>query len=78
MIKKAFEPFQVVLLNRRLCPGCTTPLDKSKERDQYTETKEMIQCKCKRRFLLDKSSNLFRRMSIEEERDFLKKRRKSS
>ncbi|MBD3329142.1 hypothetical protein GF357_01455 [Candidatus Dojkabacteria bacterium] len=73
MIKKILKPFQDVLLKRRLCAGCTYPLDRAKKRIEYDNNKVMVQCKCKRRYILDKNLDSYKRMSLEEEKTFLNK-----
>ncbi len=71
MLKRIVSPFQKVLLNRRMCVGCTFPLDKATIVGQLSEKKTMIQCKCNRRYILDKELNSFRRATFEEEQLFL-------
>ena len=63
-------PVQIVLLNKRLCPGCTQPLDKL-DRKPFRENKVMVQCKCKRRYILDLDTNTYRRATLHEEKEFL-------
>lgn len=73
MIKNVIKPFQEVLLNKRMCPGCTHPLDKL-EKVPFRKNKMMVQCKCKRRYILDLDINAYRRATFEEEQEFLNKR----
>lgn len=70
MFKTIVKPFQEVLLNKRLCPGCTNPLDKLKK-EPFKQNRMMTQCKCKRRYIFDMDTNSFRRATLEEEREFL-------
>ncbi len=72
MLKKLIKPFQKVLLKKRLCVGCTHPLDKVEKKEEFEEGKELVQCKCKRRYIYDKSLNTYRRMTLEEEQEYLK------
>ncbi len=72
ILKKIFLPFQIVLLNRRLCSGCTYPLDKC-ARETFRENKAMIKCKCGRRFVLNLDTNTYKRASFEEEQEYLNK-----
>ena len=73
MIKKLIEPFQIALLNRRLCAGCTTSLDKAPIREILNEKKILVQCNCRRRYILDRLTNTYRRASNEEEQEYLAK-----
>jgi len=70
MFKNFVKPFQEVLLGKRLCPGCTAPLDKTKK-TPINKNKAIIQCKCKRRYILDLDTNTYRRATLEEEQNFL-------
>jgi hypothetical protein len=76
MLNKIISPFQQILLKRRLCVGCTQPLDKAKKLGDIKETKELIECKCKRRYILDKETNTFRRATLDEEALFFKSKKK--
>ena len=73
MIKKILLPIQVVLLKKRLCPGCTHPIENITKKELLRENKVMLQCKCKRRYIHDLETDTFRRATFEEERDFIKK-----
>ena len=73
---RIYDPFQKILLLKHLCPGCTHPLDKAHVLGLLNENKLMIQCKCKRIFILDKLTNTYRRATFEEEREFINKKAK--
>lgn len=70
MIKEIISPFQKVLLNRRLCVGCTHPLDKTKRLGQLSPIKDFVECKCKRRYVLERETNSYKRASFDEEKLF--------
>lgn len=72
MIKKIIFPFQSVLLQKRLCVGCTAPLDKAKRLGKISERRELVECKCKRRYIYNKELNEYERASFQEEQQFLK------
>lgn len=72
MIKRFIAPFQKVLLTKRLCPGCTMPLDKA-DHYPFEGNEEMVVCKCKRMFIFDKMTNTYRRATIREADLFSKK-----
>jgi hypothetical protein len=72
MIKKIIRPFQEVLLEKRLCAGCTYPLDKTKKIGNLSERRILVQCKCNRRYVLDKESNTYERATFAEEQQILK------
>lgn len=75
MFKKIVSPFQDVLLKRQLCVGCTHPLSKTKKLGNLTETKELVQCKCSRRYLKDKETREYKRASFEQEQEHLNKKK---
>lgn len=72
MIKKIIKPFQEVLLEKRLCAGCTYPLDKARKIGDLSENRKMIECKCKRRYVFDKEMNKYQRATFAEEQQVLK------
>ena len=72
MFKKAIKPFQDGLLQRRLCVGCTYSLDKAQRVGILTENSDLVQCKCKRRYIYDRKLNQYRRASLQEEQQYLK------
>ena len=47
MIKIILKPFQEVLLQRKLCVGCTFQLDKADRIGILTENSDLVECKCK-------------------------------
>ena len=57
MVKKIISPFQEVLLQKRLCVGCTAPLDKAKRLGKLSERRDLVQCNCKRRYTFNKELN---------------------
>ena len=65
MLKKLIAPFQKILLTKKLCPGCTMPLDKA-NRSPFNSKTDMVICSCKRMFIYDKTSDLYRRATIRE------------
>lgn len=73
VVKKLIAPFQKVLLTKRLCPGCTMPLDKAKKFD-YDSNSEMVICSCRRMYIYDKSIDGYRRATIREAEIFAKKK----
>lgn len=74
MFKRLIKPVQERLLKKKQCPGCTKPLGKGVEVAQISDTKKLIQCKCKRIYLLDLETNTYRRGTTDEEQYFLTKR----
>jgi RNase P subunit RPR2 len=71
---RIFEPFQQVLLKRRLCAGCTSPLDKATIRVPLNEKKTLVQCKCRRRYIYETLTNSYRRATHEEDAEYLNKK----
>ena len=76
MIKKIIKPFQDVLLQKRLCVGCTYPLDKCKRVGILTDNSDLVECKCKRRYVYDRKTDQYRRASLQEEQQYLKSLKK--
>ncbi|MBN1617858.1 hypothetical protein JW887_00755 [Candidatus Dojkabacteria bacterium] len=72
VIKNLIAPFQKVLINKRLCPGCTMPLDKAKK-FPYNPESEMTICQCRRMYIYDRSSDSYRRATLKEAEMFSKK-----
>ncbi len=72
MFKKVISPFQSVLIQKRLCVGCTAPLDRAQRLGKISERRELVECKCKRRYIYNKELNEYERASFQEEQQFLK------
>ena len=72
MFKKVIQPFQNVLLDKRLCVGCTYPLDKAKKLGHISDNRYVVECKCKRRYVFDKELNHYQRATFAEEQQLLK------
>jgi len=72
MIKNIIKPFQEVLIEKRLCVGCTYPLDKSKKLGNLSEKRIMVECKCKRRYVFNKETNEYTRATFAEEQQLIK------
>ncbi len=76
MFKNLIKPLQERLLKKKQCPGCTKPLRSAKEIAQISETKKLVQCKCRRIYVLDLETDTYRRATSDEEQYFLTKREK--
>ncbi|MCD4811813.1 hypothetical protein K8R14_04420 [bacterium] len=76
MLKIIAKPFQEVLLQRKLCVGCTYPLDKANRVGILTENSDLVECKCKRRYVFDRKLGQYRRASLQEEQQYLKRLKK--
>lgn len=74
MFKEVAKPIQEVLLRKKLCPGCTHPLVQAKTLKKLTDTKKMVQCKCRRIYIHDSLTDTYRRATLEEEQHFLNKK----
>ena len=72
MLKNITRPFQNVLLERKLCVGCTGHLTKAKKIGNLSENRIMVECKCKRRYVYNKELNEYQRASFQEEQQFLR------
>lgn len=72
IFKNLIAPFQKVLIAKRMCPGCTTLLEKGK-RYPFNLTSEIIICSCKRMFIYDKKSDSYRRATFKEAEEFSSK-----
>lgn len=78
MKSKLIFHFQKVLLEKRLCVGCTTSLDKAKKLGKLSERRDLVECKCKRRYVYNKELNEYQRASFQEEQQFLRDLNKKS
>lgn len=76
MFKKAIKPIQERLLKKKQCPGCTKALKEGKEVAEISKTKKLVQCKCKRIYVLDLETGTYRRATLDEEQYFLNKKTK--
>ena len=72
MIKSIIKPFQEVLLERKLCVGCTHPLDKAKKLGNLSSNRFMVECKCRRRYVYDKEMGSYQRATFAEEQQMLR------
>jgi len=66
MIKKLITPLQMILLQKKMCPGCTQMLKKGKIIDKKADGTEVIKCQCGRIFMYDHKLDLYRRALQEE------------
>lgn len=60
MIKKLIAPLQKLLMQKRICPACTRPLNKAKVIGTVQDGKLLV-CGCGRIFVLDKKLLTYRR-----------------
>jgi len=75
--KIVIKPFQEVLLGRRVCPACMKPLGKAEvvKKDVRPEH-DIVKCGCGRLFMHHKHNNTYKRLTLEEEKEFLTKPKK--
>ncbi|MBN1916149.1 hypothetical protein JW796_04145 [Candidatus Dojkabacteria bacterium] len=66
MLKKLIEPMQLVLLQKKYCPGCTRKLDSQRNRTGRSQTTEKVVCDCGRIFIYDKELDTYRRAAFQE------------
>ena len=71
MKPKFISSFQKVLLKKRLCVGCTASLDKAKKLGKLSERRDLVECKCKRRYVYEKELAAFKRATFAEEQQIL-------
>ena len=71
MFKRIARPFQNVLLERKLCVGCTAPLTKARKLGNLSDNRIMVECKCKRRYVYEKQLAAFKRATFAEEQQIL-------
>ena len=71
MFKRIAIPFQNVLLERKLCVGCTAPLTKARKLGNLSDNRIMVECKCKRRYVYEKELAAFKRATFAEEQQIL-------
>ncbi len=66
MLKTLIAPLQKILLQKKLCPACTSDLTKIIDRKDFKGDNEFVTCKCGRIFVFDKELEVYRRALIEE------------
>lgn len=66
MLKKLITPLQTILLQKKMCPGCTQPLKKAKIIDKKADGTEVLECQCSRIFIHDQKLDTYRRALTEE------------
>lgn len=66
MLKKLITPLQTILLQKKMCPGCTQSLKKAKTIDKKADGTEVLQCQCSRIFIHDHRLDTYRRALTEE------------
>ena len=71
MFKRIARPFQNVLLERKLCVGCTAPLTRARKLGNLSDNRIMVECKCKRRYVYEKELAAFKRATFAEEQQIL-------
>jgi len=71
MLKNITRPFQNVLLERKLCVGCTAHLANAKKLGNLSDNRIMVECKCKRRYVYEKELAAFKRATFAEEQQIL-------
>lgn len=76
MLRRIKKPIQDRLLKKKLCPGCTKPLRDAVQIAEISKTKKLVQCKCRRIYVLDLETDTYRRATLDEEQYFLTKREK--
>lgn len=64
MIKNIIAPVQAWLLSQKRCVGCGTSLNLGKK--QKKNNKTLVNCKCKRVYILDSKNNIYRRAKLNE------------
>ena len=60
MLKKFIAPLQKIILQKKLCPGCTRPLSKAKAMGENAKEK-LVACECGRIFVHDRELDQYRR-----------------
>jgi hypothetical protein len=60
MIKKLIAPLQKMLMQKKMCPACTRPLNKAKVINKVKEG-NVLQCNCGRIFVMNSDTGIFRR-----------------
>lgn len=61
MLKKLIAPLQKILLQKHMCPGCTSKLASTKFREPIDQKSEKVICGCGRVYIYDKELDTYRR-----------------
>lgn len=67
MLKKLIEPLQKILLQKGICPACTTSLKKSQKRIPISQKIDKVLCSCGQEYFHDKELNTYSLGQAEEE-----------
>jgi hypothetical protein len=68
MLKKLIAPLQQILVQKKMCPGCTRNLDEQRDRTSRINQTEQVVCTCGRIFIYDKQLEIYRRALASEVR----------
>jgi hypothetical protein len=60
MIKRLIAPLQKLLMQKKICPACTRPLNKAKVVGKIDD-KIIVECKCGRIFIHNKQKSSYQR-----------------
>lgn len=66
MLKSLISPLQKILLQKKLCPGCTRPLEKAKLLESKSTEIDIVACECTRIFVYNRDLDTYRRALPEE------------
>lgn len=61
MLKKLIAPLQKILLQKHICPGCTSKLTRAKFREPISQKADRVTCECGRIYIYDKELDTYRR-----------------
>lgn len=66
MLKKLIKPLQDILIQKKMCPGCTQSLTKAKVIKKKFDGSDIVECQCSRLFVHDRKLDIYRRALIQE------------
>jgi len=61
MIKGLIAPLQKILLQKKLCPGCTRPLEKALLKESKSNEIDVVACECSRIYIYNRDLDIYRR-----------------
>jgi hypothetical protein len=60
------DAFHTLLLQKKLCIGCTNSLNQSVKRENIDSEVELVTCRCGRHYIYEKTTEVYKKISEEE------------
>lgn len=60
------EAFHSILLQKKLCAGCTSSLNQCIKRENVDSEVELVTCRCGRHYIYEKTTEVYKKVSDDE------------